>query len=248
MTGAIVAESTYISDLRYAPFYLTGAALTLFSTSFVIATYLSFPKLRKHPSPLLFWMSVCDFGFALLFLVEFSVERSLCLFLSPITQMFIFASELFFAMHGVDLVYGLTHPFTLDRANMRKYHVVVWVSSVATGIVIPVYGASGQVGIGLCWIREGLPALYVGLLVPVGCAYVLSIAVLLWAARRLRRGMPATFKTRLRVLYKLRTTVAICSLYMLVLIAAVVAGLAQRARGSDTYASDAATALIVSAR
>lgn len=63
---------------------------------------------------------------------------------------------------------------------------------------------------------------YVGLLlVPVGLAHAFSLCALLWAARRLRCGMPATFAARLRVLFHLRVTVAVCSAYTLVTAACV---------------------------
>lgn len=244
-----MSTPTFILDARYDSFYITGASLTLVATTFVMATYAAFPRLRKHPAPLLFWMSACDFAFALSFLVEYFVDASLCAVLSPVTQISVFASEMFFAMHAVDLYYAATHPFTMDSLNMRKYHVFVWSASLLTGVLLVAGDVFGSIAIGFCWIREGEWGWYLGLLVvPIALAYTGSIAVLVWVARRLRRGMPATFQTRRRVLYKLRTTVAICSLYMVILVILAVVGVLQRQQGELSYATNAATALVIGAR
>mmetsp|Transcript_22171 Transcript_22171/g.69149 ORF Transcript_22171/g.69149 Transcript_22171/m.69149 type:complete len:909 (-) Transcript_22171:215-2941(-) len=247
--GHATVTTTLLSRKGIAPWYLSGASLTLAATTFVCATYIAFPKLRKHPAPLLWWMSVCDFVFGLAFFVEYAVDRSVCHVLSPVTQVSVFASELFFCMHAVDLVYGLTHPFTLDSQNMRKYHVVVWLCSITTAVLIPSNRLAGSVGTGFCWIRDGLLNWTIGLIAaPLVAIYVFSIAVLVWAARRLRTGMPATFATRLRVLYKLRTTVAVYTLYMLALLVALVSGALQEQTGRDSTAAGAVAALVISAR
>jgi hypothetical protein len=80
-------------DEAFAPFYISGAVVTLAAALFVVGVYAASPKSRIHPGPLLFWMAVCDGVFAALFIAQYAAPRVDCASVSPLTQTAALASE-----------------------------------------------------------------------------------------------------------------------------------------------------------
>jgi hypothetical protein len=59
-------------------------------------------------------------------------------------------AQLFFAMHAVDLLAAMLHPFSLDSQNLRRSHAAVWLTAGASGVLLAandVYGPVGAAGL-----------------------------------------------------------------------------------------------------
>jgi hypothetical protein len=85
---------------------LVGAVLSMLSCTCIIASYCSFPRLQRHPAPLIYYRSVADMALAVRFLAGWLSLRSYqatdeeglaqfwgCQLTAGLTQLFMLSSE-----------------------------------------------------------------------------------------------------------------------------------------------------------
>ena len=135
---AIITTIAYANESnRISLGILCGCLLTLFSCVTVLITFLSIPTWRKHPNPILVYRSLCDICLAIILVTTELYECAspgcnrimsvpMCLTTAGVTQFFLWASESWFLVMAIDMVYSFESPFTDYRRNMRRYHVYVW--------------------------------------------------------------------------------------------------------------------------
>ena len=56
--------------------YCIGSSVSIFCCSLVILMFYMFPKLRKHPSEMLIYRTVCDASVGLVFIVSYAVNAT----------------------------------------------------------------------------------------------------------------------------------------------------------------------------
>ena len=98
-------------DLR-ALIHVVGTFISLVCCLFVIITYKAIAPLRKHPSSIFFCMTICNFIFSALFLIEhFDREHIDCEIAAPLSEFTLVAQELYLLMFSLDLINSLGNPF-----------------------------------------------------------------------------------------------------------------------------------------
>jgi 1-phosphatidylinositol-4-phosphate 5-kinase len=214
-----------LADRQSQHLLVVGSVFSVLSCSAVIYSYVTYPNLQRHPSPLIFYRSIADMLLGIRLLVGWTYMRkynfddeeglSICQVTAGLTQFLMLSSESWFAIISLDLLHSLTNPFTSYRANLRRYHLFAWGSGLLTCLVLvfskEAWGvtraAFGDVGIfSFCWIKdEGLlengidyAFLVWGLLFFVWLVlyYAFAVGMTLYGKIRLRQGIRETFETR----------------------------------------------------
>lgn len=167
-----------LADRQSQHLLILGSVLSVCSCSVVIYSYITYPKLQRHPSPLIFYRSIADalLGIRLVvgwtYMHQYNMDDeeglSICQFTAGLTQFLMLSSESWFAIISLDLLHSFTNPFTSYRANLRLYHLFAWGSGLVTCLVLVcstgAWGVTrasfGDEGLwSFCWIKdEGLLA------------------------------------------------------------------------------------------
>lgn len=204
------------------PYYFAGAIFSLLASLFVIISYLKFKELRKHPSSVIYWRSMFDVAFSLQFIVIFgySDAKYHCDAFSFIFQFAILGSQSWYFMIAMDLFIALRNPFTDSKSNMKMYHLIVWSTSLLSGIILVGSDNSDyRMGLETCWSKatgdQSAPnALnWILFFAPTLFYYFMSIGVIIYAYWRLRQGLDETFKVRTRILYNGLRYVVVFTIY-----------------------------------
>eukprot|EP01034_Spumella_vulgaris_P023188 gene23188-29383_t len=91
------------------------------------------------------------------------------------------AGEAWLTTIALDLVYSLTNPFISYKSNLKKYQII------------------GRFDQGVCWVKitsTNSPCLWGYFLFWMVCMYAYQIWAAVFAALRLRKGLPLTFEVR----------------------------------------------------
>ena len=218
-----------------------GAVVSCLACTNVIYKYCTYHSVRRPPLSLLFWRTVTDLLFALQYLVTFFVQASvnddqtfwgelpeyqgLCSAMSFYTQFTAFASEMWLLVICLDLCLSLTQPFRPYSPIQPKYHAAVWLSSLASAVVLLATNMQGASAINICWIRQDKSAIVpsencttshvwdratdwsteqsaMWFLFYVWVIAILTFCILsvLFATARLWEGLQATYEVRLQTI------------------------------------------------
>eukprot|EP01113_Clastostelium_recurvatum_P022425 TRINITY_DN2675_c0_g1_i3.p1 TRINITY_DN2675_c0_g1~~TRINITY_DN2675_c0_g1_i3.p1 ORF type:complete len:730 (-),score=189.88 TRINITY_DN2675_c0_g1_i3:24-2213(-) len=153
----------------------------------VILSYFSVAELRRHPSKLVFLMSMCDLGFSLRFMITGVIPGSSkledshipCLLQALSLQFFGLASLSWNGIISLNLIINLNHPFINTSAYVKFYHLFVWgIASLSTILLGIFHHQIGPSGDGTCWIQDADSPLRLMLFVPLVIYFVLSMSAL----------------------------------------------------------------------
>jgi hypothetical protein len=197
---------------------LISSALSAIGAGLVVWSFLSYKRLRRHPSQIIVSRSIADLMFCILICVGhmLPVQTSSpesdprCEVISLLSQYTGLAAELYIGALAADMVTSLTNPFTNSRFNLRLYHAVVLVLAAASTAFLatvkdngfPIYGRDDDLGI--CWVRHWTdtdgshPNVWFWLVfnVPVAVIYLFGVYTVIFVRNRLDRGLRATFHER----------------------------------------------------
>eukprot|EP00118_Oscarella_pearsei_P016650 m.160912 g.160912 ORF g.160912 m.160912 type:complete len:729 (+) comp38791_c0_seq12:54-2240(+) len=208
-------------NLRNLHIVLVGVgSLSLICCVVVFLSYRLNPRLRQHPSQLLFYRTVSDAILAVLGIVVSAMRLSNneddcqgCLAPSMIFQFSVFSSSAWYVILAIDLLLAIRNPFSTHKEYNRYYHGIVWASSLATALVIPIGRYHGPNKFQLCWLDDGQCQVanltnsysycYVGIGLYFGPFFllnILAVSILIFAFIVLRKGLPHSDALRKRVL------------------------------------------------
>eukprot|EP01125_Pyxidicula_operculata_P009417 TRINITY_DN3100_c2_g1_i1.p1 TRINITY_DN3100_c2_g1~~TRINITY_DN3100_c2_g1_i1.p1 ORF type:complete len:1070 (-),score=279.74 TRINITY_DN3100_c2_g1_i1:466-3675(-) len=141
------------------------AGLSLVASFLIFVSYAGFKELRRHPSTLIFYLSICDFFFALKYFLVSVVpgvveavkadgeSNWLCMLEAGWSQFFGFASVSWNAIICVNLITSLVSPFTNTLSREKFYHLYVWLFAVVTTVILISTSAQKDSGDGTCWLN-----------------------------------------------------------------------------------------------
>jgi hypothetical protein len=128
---------------------MCGGFITIVSCLSIILTFLRRPTWRKHPNPLIFFRSLCDFCLVIVLMstelykcsstsgncnqISTSLDEdnnNVCTATAGLTQFFLWASESWFFVMAIDMRSSLKSPFTDYKRNVQRYHFFVWASGM----------------------------------------------------------------------------------------------------------------------
>eukprot|EP00736_Rhodelphis_marinus_P001551 Rmarinus@m.21486 len=182
-----------------------GALLSTICILALIYTYKHYRTLQKHPGSLVYYRSLSDLGFSLVFLVQYAMPpQDDCAMFSFILQFCALSSELWFLTLSIDMFMSLTNPFTNYKLNRKLYHCYTWSFSFLFACILIISGEYGMSPLKICWTKdqgENTFNIYSWSLffVPLGIIYMISLAALAFGWIRLRHGMPQTYHHREKV-------------------------------------------------
>eukprot|EP01117_Protostelium_nocturnum_P017721 TRINITY_DN7267_c0_g1_i1.p1 TRINITY_DN7267_c0_g1~~TRINITY_DN7267_c0_g1_i1.p1 ORF type:complete len:714 (+),score=239.10 TRINITY_DN7267_c0_g1_i1:119-2260(+) len=169
------------------------AAFSLLAAFLIIITYLMVKEVRRHPTNLVFWLSVSDFMFAFKFVLTsvlpgssaLQENHSICYFQAIFAQFFGLASVTWNGMISLNLLFNMKNPFLNTASYTKWYHLWTWGTSAATTIIMVVIGeqAFGKSGDGTCWVINDYRLLF---FVPLVIYFAISLVTLILAISRSR--------------------------------------------------------------
>jgi hypothetical protein len=148
---------------------------------------------------------------------SFSDEK-LCAIPSAYLEFFVISSEAWFLLNGVDLYYSISNPFSSFQSRKLYYHLFVWSVSIIFALspfwfqYKTIYGffyitaASEDTvvqmeNIAFCWVgSSSYFHIWYYFFIPVLVIYALGCCSLIFAYKRLRKGITKTFLPRMRLL------------------------------------------------
>ena len=208
-------------------FAFYGSLLSLVSCSLVVLSFFHVVPWRRHPSSLMLQISITSIIVSLIVLIQsfpsgkyfnhfdpgglnligstsYSSESDhspACQTMSFFIQLALLAREMWVFSLSMDLVTSITNPFASYRANLQKYHTIIW--SVALGsatVLVNQPACQGQfLADGTCWIRiSGSQSLcFWGYFLSwVVICYLISVLAMIYAYIRISRGLESTYATR----------------------------------------------------
>ncbi|KAF2069078.1 hypothetical protein CYY_009606 [Polysphondylium violaceum] len=157
---------------------------------FVVFTFITIKELRKHPTRLIFFLSVCDVMFSLKFLVTSFLPHSVslqdhtvaCLLQAGAQQFFGLASISWNGMISLNLIINTTRPFENSSSYNKLYHIWVWGLSAVTSIIMFAARSTGPSGDGTCWVEGQRSPIRLLFFVPLLIYFAISISSLIIAA------------------------------------------------------------------
>jgi hypothetical protein len=166
-------------------------------------TYRHYEELRRHPNGLVYWKSVLDTMFASTMIIEAGMRLGgigssvHCQIVAFFIEFSLIGSELCFLMLSVDLFTALRDPFVDYKANMRKYFAATFIAagSLSGALVGPNF--NGLTDFGTCWLGYSGYNLWAFFLSYLIAIYAWSFFVLIYARRRLAKGLRDTYEARM---------------------------------------------------
>ena len=152
---------------------LYGGCLSITATLFVVLSYIQIVPWRKHPSPLILYRTISNLLFSAVIVInafhvghsspnshsnyddELSQEESRsCQSMSFVTQFAMFTGECWLLTFPVDLLSSLTNPFSSYKANLKKYHLLVWSAGFLNALaLVGNTNCQGIFSAGVCWLK-----------------------------------------------------------------------------------------------
>eukprot|EP01127_Copromyxa_protea_P002386 TRINITY_DN1227_c0_g1_i1.p1 TRINITY_DN1227_c0_g1~~TRINITY_DN1227_c0_g1_i1.p1 ORF type:complete len:864 (+),score=147.02 TRINITY_DN1227_c0_g1_i1:31-2622(+) len=150
-------EIFYIVQGLFSGFSFLGSIL-------IVASSFTIPDLRKHPTTLVLYLSVCDLLFSLKYLVvafvpdsedweDKSLHQQLCMWEAIWSQFFGIASISWNAMISINLMMSIANPFANTATKEIIYHFFVWSLAVSTTTVLALKDFYQPSGDGTCWLN-----------------------------------------------------------------------------------------------
>ncbi|KAM9967453.1 hypothetical protein ACTFIW_001537 [Dictyostelium discoideum] len=167
------------------------ALLSCIGALFVIITFITIKDLKKHPTRMIFFLSVCDVLFSLKYLVtavlphsdSFQTKRVACYLQAGIQQFFGLASIGWSGMISLNLIISTSRPFENSSSYSKFYHGWIWSYSIVTSaILFKNYEVIGPSGDGTCWIKAEDKPLLLMFFIPLLAYFSISISSLIIAA------------------------------------------------------------------
>eukprot|EP01126_Amoeba_proteus_P060925 TRINITY_DN8120_c0_g1_i25.p1 TRINITY_DN8120_c0_g1~~TRINITY_DN8120_c0_g1_i25.p1 ORF type:complete len:256 (-),score=27.19 TRINITY_DN8120_c0_g1_i25:265-1032(-) len=130
----------------------------------IVISACTVPSLRKHPTSLVIYLSLCDTLFSLKYLSvaiwpnsstfeDKSEHPHLCLLEAAWSQIFGLASVSWNAMISINLVISIANPFVNTSTKEILYHIYVWLLTAITTIVMVLGNHYNPSGDGTCWLH-----------------------------------------------------------------------------------------------
>jgi len=172
--------------------YRTSGSLAFMSfcgALFVIFTFITIKELRKHPTRMIFFLSVCDVLFSLKFLVTSFLPHSgeledhtvACILQAGVQQFFGLASISWNGMISLNLIINTTRPFENSSAYNKLYHIWVWGLSGVTSVIMFAARSTGPSGDGTCWVEGQRSFIRLLFFVPLIIYFAISLSSLVIA-------------------------------------------------------------------
>eukprot|EP00026_Physarum_polycephalum_P003512 Phypoly_transcript_03525.p1 GENE.Phypoly_transcript_03525~~Phypoly_transcript_03525.p1 ORF type:complete len:593 (+),score=54.51 Phypoly_transcript_03525:31-1779(+) len=176
------------------------AAMSFCGAMFVIFSYLSMPVLRKHPTNMVFFLSVSDLLFSLKFIITALTPKSAelecpyrwtCYMQAGWAQFWGTASISWIGMISLNLIIELhKQGFARTASYSKYYHMFVWSLSGFTTCVMFIFSTHiGPSGDGTCWIHKNDDALRLLFFVPLIIYFLISIITVGLAFVRTSNGV-----------------------------------------------------------
>lgn len=180
------------------------AAMSFFGAMFVILSYFSMAVLRKHPTNMVFFLSVSDLLFSMKYIVTALIPNSraleerygpACYLQAGWAQFWGLASISWNGMISLNLIIDLHKQGFARTANLSKfYHLWVWGLSAATTGIMFAYAAEmppktqiGPSGDGTCWAAsDSMKLLF---FVPLIAYFSISLIAVIFAFVRTSHAM-----------------------------------------------------------
>eukprot|EP00026_Physarum_polycephalum_P003879 Phypoly_transcript_03895.p1 GENE.Phypoly_transcript_03895~~Phypoly_transcript_03895.p1 ORF type:complete len:624 (+),score=54.89 Phypoly_transcript_03895:95-1966(+) len=148
--------------------YHVAAILSLLSclgSGSVVFSYISFPELRKHPTIMVVFLSICDMLYSLKFIavglseaalsLEDSPHKGWCIMGAMWGQFWGVSSISWNAMISLNVVMNLRNPFKSTTRFLKFYHAYVWsVALITTCILFSHPKSLGPNGEGTCGVDD----------------------------------------------------------------------------------------------
>lgn len=164
------------------------AALSFAGALIVMLTYFMVPDLRKHPTNMIFFLSLCDSLLSLKFMLtavysdsdELEHIATTCYMQAGWAQLWGIGSVAWNGMISLNLIINLQKVGFAKTASFGKYyHLFVWgLASLTTGIMYMGHGHIGPSGDGTCWIEKNEDPYRLLFFIPLIFFFSLSIASL----------------------------------------------------------------------
>jgi 1-phosphatidylinositol-4-phosphate 5-kinase len=178
-----------------------GSILSLIGGLSVISSYIMIVPWQKHPSVLVVYRTLTNMIFSLVIILEaITRKEESCRNFATITNNILLASESWLTTIASDLVHSLTNPFASYKANLRRYHILVWsLSGLISFIFYFDKACQGRFDNSICWVKvtsTNEPCLWGYYLFWIVCMYAYQMWAFIFAYLRLRRGLSVTFEVR----------------------------------------------------
>lgn len=195
-------------------FLLCGGVLSLASTALVIMSYIHIKPWRRHPSALILFRTLSNFGFSIILVInslDFGFEGKYdtycnsagCTALAFFTQAALFAGEFWFMTLSIDLLISLTNPFSSYQVNLSIYQYTGWSAAFLSGAILLSQKSCQYISSqGICWLTLEASGYHMSrcfwgfFLGWVIIFYCFSVGVMLFTYSRLTKGLESTFATR----------------------------------------------------
>eukprot|EP00003_Mantamonas_plastica_P014347 TRINITY_DN2489_c0_g1_i5.p1 TRINITY_DN2489_c0_g1~~TRINITY_DN2489_c0_g1_i5.p1 ORF type:complete len:269 (+),score=52.52 TRINITY_DN2489_c0_g1_i5:35-808(+) len=132
----------------------TSAILSVIGSTFIITSYLMFRRTRDFSMKLIFYLSCCDLGSSLSFILSITtttLDDDLCKLQGFGIQFFIIASSLWTASIAHSLHTIVTKPTYRVERNEKYYHAMTWGISLFLSLWLFFTNQYGQTP-AWCWI------------------------------------------------------------------------------------------------
>ncbi|GAM18281.1 hypothetical protein SAMD00019534_014560, partial [Acytostelium subglobosum LB1] len=167
------------------------ALLSCIGAVFVIITFIWYKDLKKHPTRMVFFLSICDLIFSAKYMITSVIPNSQslqqhmvwCNIQAALQQFFGLASISWSGMISLNLILTSANPFRNTSSLSKWYHVWVWgLSLVSTVLMFALdYEDIGPSGDGTCWLMNKKSLMRLSFFVPLMAYFALSIGSLITA-------------------------------------------------------------------
>lgn len=170
-------------------FLFFGSILSCIGSVLVVLSYWHIKPWRKHPSPLMFQISVTSLVFTVILLINsfpidgidnisdsssavnivgsssYSDEDDgtiRCKVMSFFMQLSLLSRELWTLTFSLDLVTSITNPFASYTKNLRRYHLCIWFAGIlSAAVLVNQPSCQGEfLTNGTCWLKfDGVDSL-----------------------------------------------------------------------------------------
>lgn len=146
---------------------LSTSSISVISCLFVILVYCVNPQVRKFPSNLAFYRTLCDLIFSLQFFILNTSSSSwsppspeTCAEYAFWTQFSLFGSLSWFFIESVNVFFSVRNPFRRPHTRNMSYHVWVWLGSYITARLIDNVDLVGyRPGLEFCYTKINVGSL-----------------------------------------------------------------------------------------
>ncbi|PRP83793.1 hypothetical protein PROFUN_08991 [Planoprotostelium fungivorum] len=189
-------DTQTISMTLYYKVAGTLAGFSFVASLIIIISYLLIKPLRKHPTNLVFWLSICDLFFSFKFLLTSIIPGSaslarvewICYSQAIFSQFWGTASISWNGMISLNLLFNMRNPFVNTQSYNLWYHLWAWGLSLTTTIFMIAFNTNGYEvisinGDGTCWTYDLWQLLFFA---PLCLYFIISFVTITIASIRIR--------------------------------------------------------------